>query len=234
VKNLYKAAPKEEFVPGLELSGVVCAVPPTQMADADGAADDTASDAALRRRKAQPVRKSPRRAAPAATAATAAPASKDEQRAFRVGDEVMAVVRFGAFASVVNVDVRAVRRVPRGWSLEQGSGFLAQAATAYYGLCELGNLGRKGVLQPRTVLVHSGAGGVGLFSIWIARRLGAAVVATVGRADKVAQLCELTGLAPADVIVRSTAARFAVDLRAWLDARRCDSRMSAVTLGAER
>ena len=99
----------------------------------------------------------------------------------RVGDRVYGVTRFGAYATAVNLDARYAFALPAGWSFAEGAAYPVQALTAYYGLVTLGNL------QPgHTVLVHSAAGGVGLWAGRICRHVGAVAVGTVGRAEKVA------------------------------------------------
>ena len=71
----------------------------------------------------------------------------------------MGVSRFGAYSTQLNIDHRyafpfqptgALRRVRAIWS---------QVLTAYYGLIELGNLQAQD-----TVLIHSAAGGVGIWA----------------------------------------------------------------------
>mmetsp|Transcript_1477 Transcript_1477/g.3345 ORF Transcript_1477/g.3345 Transcript_1477/m.3345 type:complete len:443 (-) Transcript_1477:338-1666(-) len=98
-----------------------------------------------------------------------------------VGDCVMAVARFGAYATVVNVPVHQTHALPAGWSFEEGAGFLVQGLTAFYALSALGNV-RRG----HTVLVHSAAGGCGLFGLGICKAVGAHAIATVGSASKAA------------------------------------------------
>jgi len=55
-----------------------------------------------------------------------------------------------------------------------------QMLTAYYGLINLGNLQKD-----QTVLIHSGAGGVGLFANKIAKKYNAFTIGTVGNDSKV-------------------------------------------------
>ncbi|MCO6491391.1 MAG: zinc-binding dehydrogenase [Phaeodactylibacter sp.] len=97
----------------------------------------------------------------------------------REGDEVMGVIRFGAYATHLNIDARYVLPLPEGWSFEEGAAYLVQALTAYYALKELGNIQRE-----QTVLIHSAAGGVGIWANRIAKHYGAFTVGTVGSAGK--------------------------------------------------
>jgi synaptic vesicle membrane protein VAT-1 len=113
------------------------------------------------------------------------------------GDRVMVLTRFGGFANALNCDTRYLLPVPDTWSTEQAAAFPLQAITAWYGLVRLGELA-----SGETVLVHSGAGGVGLHALAIVERLGAQAITTVGHEDKVAFLTRERHM-PADrVIVR--------------------------------
>lgn len=99
---------------------------------------------------------------------------------WKPGDQVMGVTRFGAYTTHLNIDQRYVTPLPAGWSLEQGASYLVQVLTAYYALFNLGDL-REG----QTVLIHSAAGGVGIFANRIAKKKGAFTIGTVGSPAKV-------------------------------------------------
>ncbi|WP_258016191.1 type I polyketide synthase [Streptomyces sp. AJS327] len=90
----------------------------------------------------------------------------------RPGDRVMGIMP-QAFGPFVVADVRAIARMPEGWSFEQAASVPVVFLTAFYGLVDLGGL-RAG----QTVLVHAGAGGVGMAAIQLARHFGARVLAT--------------------------------------------------------
>ena len=113
------------------------------------------------------------------------------------GERVFGVTRFGAYATAVNADGALLARVPGGWSSAQAAAFPVNGLTAWYGLVE-----QARVTRDELVLVHSAAGGVGLFALAILRSIGARVVATVGREEKRQFLVEQRGVAPACVIVR--------------------------------
>ncbi|MBX7059536.1 MAG: zinc-binding dehydrogenase [Leptospirales bacterium] len=113
------------------------------------------------------------------------------------GAAVMGVTRFGGYATHLNIDVRYLRLLPRGWSFAQGAALLAQGFTAAYALLDLGNC-QKG----QVVLVHSAAGGVGLIALDLAARLGARCIATIGSASKVELLQKRAGLASHQIIIR--------------------------------
>ncbi|KQH79052.1 polyketide synthase [Mycobacterium gordonae] len=91
-----------------------------------------------------------------------------------VGDAVMG--QLGAAASEAVVDQRIVTRVPAGWSLATAASVPVVFLTALYGLSVLGGL-RAG----ERVLVHAGAGGVGMAAIQLARHWGCEVFATASR-----------------------------------------------------
>ncbi len=114
--------------------------------------------------------------------------SSDDPRPGSPG-AVLAVTRFGGYASRVVVPASQVFPVPPRLDIAQAAGFPVIFLTAYYALCELAH--------PRpesTVLIHSVAGGVGGAAAQIARNLGARVVGVVGSTHKVA-------MARADVVI---------------------------------
>lgn len=116
-----------------------------------------------------------------------------------VGDRVLGVTRFGGYATRVVADACYVRKVPDHWTLAQAAAFPCQALTAWYGLVELANIRRGSV-----VLIHSAAGGTGLWALKICRHVGANVIATVSSASKAEALLALEKdyLSPATVIIR--------------------------------
>jgi NADPH:quinone reductase-like Zn-dependent oxidoreductase len=96
---------------------------------------------------------------------------------FAPGDEVIAygrkdVVQGGTFAEFVALPERLLARKPVSLSWEQAAGLPLAGLTAYQVLTRLG------VGAADTVLIHGGAGGVGLLAIQIAVARGARVIAT--------------------------------------------------------
>lgn len=122
---------------------------------------------------------------------------------FAVGDLVMG---FGqnSFASHAIGPQEAFIAIPEGVSPEAAAGLPVAFYTAWYALIELARL-RAG----ETVLIHGGAGGVGLAAIQIARAIGAKVIATVSSPDKAA-LARLYG---ADHICDSRSMDFVDEVR---------------------
>lgn len=104
----------------------------------------------------------------------------------RDGARVLAVTRFGGYATHVVVDEKQVFPVPDGFSMEQAAAFPVMNLTAYYALFELCKL-----RPDMTILVHSAAGGVGSALVTLGKIAGCKVVGVVGRAHKVAHVREL-------------------------------------------
>jgi alcohol dehydrogenase len=83
IQGLYKAAPKENLIPGLEFSGVVI--------NKGNAVTD-----------------------------------------FKVGDKVIGVIKFGAFATHINLPQNYFIKLPDDWTFEEGASFVVQALTELY------------------------------------------------------------------------------------------------------
>ena len=88
-----------------------------------------------------------------------------------VGDRVMGLL--DGLGPVSVADYRLVARVPEEWSFVQAASVPIAFLTAYYGL-----VGLAAVKKGERVLVHAGAGGVGMAAVQLARYLGAEVFAT--------------------------------------------------------
>ncbi|WP_078857234.1 type I polyketide synthase [Streptomyces sp. NBRC 109706] len=91
---------------------------------------------------------------------------------FAPGDRVMGMFS-GAFGPTAVTDHRRLTRPPEGWTTLQAAGAPVVFLTALHGLRELGRLG-----PGDRVLIHAGAGGVGMAAIQLAHHLGAEVFAT--------------------------------------------------------
>jgi len=98
---------------------------------------------------------------------------------FKAGDKIMGAIRFGAYTTHLNIDSRYVLKIPEGWSFEEGAAFIVQALTAYYALVELGN-----IKKDYTVLIHSAAGGVGIYANRIAKKFDAYTIGTISSESK--------------------------------------------------
>ncbi len=97
----------------------------------------------------------------------------DNVTSVRVGDRVAAYTRFGGYSDVVVVPAERAARVPDTLSFEKAAAIPVNYLTAWLMLVHLGNV-RAG----ESVLIHAGAGGVGLAALQIARWKGAIVYAT--------------------------------------------------------
>ncbi|MHC5907886.1 beta-ketoacyl synthase N-terminal-like domain-containing protein, partial [Streptomyces sp. S6] len=93
-----------------------------------------------------------------------------------VGDRVMGVAA-GGFGPLAVTDARQAVRIPDGWSFTDAASVPVAFMTAWYALVEL-----AGVRAGQRVLIHAGAGGVGMAAVQIARHLGAEVFATASPA----------------------------------------------------
>lgn len=146
--GLYSATPVGEFVPGLEVSGVVIS---------------------------------------------------SKARKFKPGDTVFSFTRFGGYCTVINCREEYVRHLPQGYDFADGAALLGQALTAWYGLDTLGGLrtavdrAKRANNKKVRVLIHSGAGGTGLWAVRLAQIVGGShvhIVATVTGQSKVALLTQ--------------------------------------------
>ncbi len=169
ILGLYKAAPKENFIPGIEFSGVII----DKGKDVEG---------------------------------------------FVVNDKVIGSIRFGSYTTHLNLDYRYIIKQPEGWTFEEGASFIVQALTAYYALIPLGQLKQK-----ETVLIHSAAGGVGIYANRIAKKYSAFTIGTIGSPAKI-ELLKSEG--HDEIIVRSR--NFKRDLISKLNGRNLDLVLDAV------
>jgi acyl transferase domain-containing protein/NADPH:quinone reductase-like Zn-dependent oxidoreductase/acyl carrier protein len=120
------------------------------------------------------------------------------------GDRVMGL--FSGIGPVSVTDHRLVCAMPRGWSFTQAAAIPVTHLTAYFGLVDLAKV------QPgESVLVHAGAGGVGMAAVQLSRHLGATVLATAS-AGKWHALGTLG--VPPDMIASSRDLGFAQKFRA--------------------
>ena len=175
ILGLYKASPKEDFIPGLEFSGVIT----------------------------------------------------DKGRnvsGFSNGERVIGVIRFGAYTTHINIDHRYIIKLPDEWSFEEGASFIVQALTAYYALVPLGNIDKlHEIAGIPNVLIHSAAGGVGIYANRIAKRFSAYTIGTIGSASKT-DLLKSEGYD--DIIVRDN--NFRAELEERLNGKMLDLVMDAV------
>ena len=128
------------------------------------------------------------------------------QQSFSQGDRVYTwhVPRYG---SRVRSKGLLTRSIPHGASFEEAATVPIVYSTAYHSLVKIARL-KPG----ETVLIHSGAGGVGQAAITLAIRLGAAIFTTVGSEEKKALLIEKYGLRSSHIF-SSRSSDFASQIR---------------------
>ncbi|MDX6357197.1 MAG: NADPH:quinone reductase [Nocardioidaceae bacterium] len=98
----------------------------------------------------------------------------DDAGPLSVGDEVIVFRTRGAYAADLVVPDSTLTRKPAGLGWPEAGGLLLAGATAFH------TLEATAVAGGDTVLVHGGAGGVGLSAVQLARLRGARVIATAG------------------------------------------------------
>jgi NADPH2:quinone reductase len=103
---------------------------------------------------------------------------------FKVGQRVMAMTGFGAFAQelLVSPPMQQLMAIPESMSFEDAASFNMVYGTAMHGLEQRGNL-KSG----ETVLVLGSAGGCGSAAVQIAKAMGATVIAAASTDEKCAQ-----------------------------------------------
>jgi NADPH:quinone reductase len=101
------------------------------------------------------------------------------------GQAVVAIMPFGSHAELVVVNPLQTWVIPAGMDMAQAACVPIPFGTAYDCLFEFGRL-----QAGETVLVHAGAGGVGLAAIQLAKRAGAKVLATASSEERLERLKE--------------------------------------------
>lgn len=101
----------------------------------------------------------------------------------RVGQRAVAVMIRGSHAERVAVPAATTWVIPERADLERAACVPIAVGTADDCLFEFGHL-----RESETVLVHAGAGGVGMAAIQLAKRAGAAVLSTASSSEKLERL----------------------------------------------
>ncbi|MBA3581843.1 MAG: NADP-dependent oxidoreductase [Gammaproteobacteria bacterium] len=124
----------------------------------------------------------------------------------KVGDRVYGMIqpiRPGSAAEYVAVQSEFLRVMPAKMSFEEAAAIPMAAETAWFGLVNLGKI-KKG----DRVLVHAGAGGVGMYGIQIAKAMGAWVATTCSTRN--VEFCKSLG---ADQVIDYTQQDFSKELK---------------------
>jgi acyl transferase domain-containing protein/NADPH:quinone reductase-like Zn-dependent oxidoreductase/acyl carrier protein len=139
--------------------------------------------------------------------------------AFAPGDRVMGFAA-GALATHATLSDRAAARMPEGLDFAAAAALPVVFATAWRGLIDLGRLEAG-----ETVLIHGGAGGVGLAALRIAKGRGARVFATAGSPEK-RRLLTLLG---ADAVFDSRGLDFAAGVMEATGGRGVDVALNSLS-----
>jgi len=132
----------------------------------------------------------------------------DDVVRFGIGDRVAWSGTRGAYAEFASVPVAGLLRVPEGISLEDAAAVMLQGLTAHYLAHDT-----YAIQAGDTVLIHAGAGGVGLLLTQMAKMLGARVITTVSTEAK----AELSRGAGADHVILYTQQNFVEEVKRITD-----------------
>ena len=127
---------------------------------------------------------------------------------FAVGDRVAWNGTRGTYAEFACAPASDLLKIPDGMSFQQAAAVLLQGLTAHY-LSHDTHPIRAG----ETVLIHAGAGGVGLLLTQMAKRMGARVLTTVSTQQK----AELSRGAGADKVILYTVESFVEEVKRQTD-----------------
>ena len=100
---------------------------------------------------------------------------------FKIGDRVVWCSVPGTYAEMAVAPLDRLVRIPEGVSAQQAAAAMLQGMTAHYLAYSTYR-----IQSGDSVLIHAGAGGVGLLLIQMAKRLGARVFTTVSTEEKAA------------------------------------------------
>src|SRR3954468_2622912 len=105
-----------------------------------------------------------------------------EVKHLRVGQRVLAVLRFGGgYAEEITLNADAVVPIPEAMDFVTAAAFPVAYGTAHFALTHRGRLA-----PGETLLVLGAAGGVGLSAVEIGKEIGARVIAAAGGPEKLA------------------------------------------------
>lgn len=99
----------------------------------------------------------------------------------KVGDRVVTMMPWGAFAERIATDANRLLPIPDGLDFAHAAGMLMTYGTSYHALVDRARLKRG-----ETLLVLGAAGGVGMAAIELGKLLGARVIAAASSAEKLA------------------------------------------------
>ena len=125
---------------------------------------------------------------------------------FRVGDRVATPMASGSYAEFATAPAAVIAKVPDGVSSEIAASIMMKGLTSHYLLKSV-----YPVQAGDTVLIHAGAGGVGLILTQWAKLLGARVITTVSTPRRPSRRSRPapTKCSPTPTTLPSSASRFA-------------------------
>jgi putative PIG3 family NAD(P)H quinone oxidoreductase len=110
----------------------------------------------------------------------------DDVAAWRLGDEVCALLSGGGYAEQVAVPAGQLLPVPEKIGLTHAAAYPETVCTVYANV-----FGVAGLTSGETLLVHGGSSGIGTMAIQLGKAFGARVACTAGSAQKLARCREL-------------------------------------------
>jgi len=132
----------------------------------------------------------------------------DDVAGLGIGDRVVWSGTRGAYAEFACVPVAGLLKVPEGISLEDAAAVMLQGLTAHYLAHDT-----YAIQAGDTVLIHAGAGGVGLLLTQMAKMQGARVITTVSMEAK----AELSRGAGANHVILYTQQNFVEEVKRVTD-----------------
>ena len=108
---------------------------------------------------------------------------------FQPGERVLCCTNTGAYSTFARAHSTSTTKLPSEMSFQTAAAIPTAFCTAYYALCTTARL-----QAGESILIHSGAGGVGQAAIQLAQRVNATVFTTVGTDDKKKFLVEKYGI----------------------------------------
>ena len=131
--------------------------------------------------------KPPRPFAPGGELAGEVEALGEGVTAFAVGDRVLAMTGFGAFATHVCADAARILKIPDAMPFEDAACLILTYGTSHHALKD-----RASIQAGESLLILGAAGGVGAAAIELGKAAGACVIAAVSSEEK-AQFCRDLG-----------------------------------------
>jgi NADPH2:quinone reductase len=126
------------------------------------------------------------------------------------GDRVAWCMVQGSYAEQAAVPAKVLVKIPEHLSFEDAAAAMLQGMTAHYLSHSV-----YAIQQGDDVLIHAGAGGVGLLLTQMAKMLGARVFTTVSTAEK----ADISKAAGADVVINYATQDFAAEVRKLTDGK---------------